>query len=532
MGAGASFDVPGLLVGESASDEDRYFCHSCHRVFGLDGVANPTDFYCPHCQSTFLEEIGGSSNGIAVRHRTHGSLTTDQARRISSATAMLRLLESQLREELEQLQTAFENANARFSNDGHGDKNKKLSMIMKARLRTCSVNLDMACSQPSCPICSEDFVLGSEVLRMPCSHIFHDACVLPWLEMKQNCPICRAEISDALPTVEELEKLSVIELKAKLREVDAEEDDIFDKEKVELVELYQQKLRDSQEAERQRVLQAQQESVSLPMILPSTMLRGGGFPLMSLATSSGSSSDAMSTIHQQHHHIHGFGGRSQFHPVGFHGADRMPAMLLRRNVALSEEENEEDESETSESNDAFRPPRGFGLRYYATSNANRGSNAVGPLGSTPLHSSSMPGNRLLQHFSSSSSSGANRDEDDDDDENNDFLRMINSSLRAETNSGLTAGGPSRWSYSAGNAPSAVTYQILPRTSSSSSVNAVTSYETVPLRSNITRTLDSIYGPSSTSRDSALASFSPADTSGSGVAAANGNETGREDSAPR
>lgn len=176
MGAAASFDHGFALSTES----NRYFCHSCHRVFGLDNIENSVDYYCPHCQSTFLEEIvsprngsydsrvvhviggptglhGGSNNNsrlqteplISIRHRTvYGQLTLEQARRISNATAMLRLLELQLREELEHLQHAFETTNMRIDNvNGQQEKPKKLTKVMKSCLRTRPVNIDMACSQ-------------------------------------------------------------------------------------------------------------------------------------------------------------------------------------------------------------------------------------------------------------------------------------------------------------------------------------------------------------------------------------------------
>eukprot|EP00694_Reclinomonas_americana_P001589 EC786164.1.p4 GENE.EC786164.1~~EC786164.1.p4 ORF type:complete len:82 (+),score=16.21 EC786164.1:214-459(+) len=29
---------------------------------------------------------------------------------------------------------------------------------------------------------------------MPCDHRFHDESLLPWLELHNNCPVCRKEI--------------------------------------------------------------------------------------------------------------------------------------------------------------------------------------------------------------------------------------------------------------------------------------------------------------------------------------------------
>lgn len=42
-----------------------------------------------------------------------------------------------------------------------------------------------------CSICMDDFKLGEEVVRVPCGHIFHPDCLIPWLEVNGSCPVCR-----------------------------------------------------------------------------------------------------------------------------------------------------------------------------------------------------------------------------------------------------------------------------------------------------------------------------------------------------
>lgn len=42
-----------------------------------------------------------------------------------------------------------------------------------------------------CSICLEKFVVGSSVVRLPCSHMYHLRCVSRWLERKDACSLCR-----------------------------------------------------------------------------------------------------------------------------------------------------------------------------------------------------------------------------------------------------------------------------------------------------------------------------------------------------
>ncbi|KAI3832892.1 hypothetical protein MKX03_002563 [Papaver bracteatum] len=47
-----------------------------------------------------------------------------------------------------------------------------------------------------CPICQEDIKDEKGTAAWPnCSHRFHLLCISKWMKKKQNCPICRSEIS-------------------------------------------------------------------------------------------------------------------------------------------------------------------------------------------------------------------------------------------------------------------------------------------------------------------------------------------------
>ncbi|CAJ0596226.1 unnamed protein product [Cylicocyclus nassatus] len=64
-----------------------------------------------------------------------------------------------------------------------------------------------------CTTCFEDFKLGELVAELQCHHIFHCPCVVPWLQQRPSCPICRQEViasqfpdpAPGAPTVSSLE---------------------------------------------------------------------------------------------------------------------------------------------------------------------------------------------------------------------------------------------------------------------------------------------------------------------------------------
>ncbi|PWN25774.1 hypothetical protein BDZ90DRAFT_62584 [Jaminaea rosea] len=55
-------------------------------------------------------------------------------------------------------------------------------------------------SAEECPICLSNFAEGEQVRLLPCSHLFHKACVDPWLiTIKKFCPSCRRDITVPVP---------------------------------------------------------------------------------------------------------------------------------------------------------------------------------------------------------------------------------------------------------------------------------------------------------------------------------------------
>ncbi|KAK7311546.1 hypothetical protein RJT34_09763 [Clitoria ternatea] len=63
-----------------------------------------------------------------------------------------------------------------------------IARLRKVKLQECATLKD-------CAICLTEFDQDTEVLQMPCKHVYHEECLVQWLQTSHVCPLCRYPLS-------------------------------------------------------------------------------------------------------------------------------------------------------------------------------------------------------------------------------------------------------------------------------------------------------------------------------------------------
>jgi len=164
---------------------ERFWCHSCNAEVANAALIND-EYECPICHLNFVEMYEEQEQRpprpvLPPIPMIHYPIVQMFQPMSFGAVGQMRISDM--------MSVVLSQLSVNFPRPSRG--------IDISSLETFTVD-DTSLSQmvsAECAICQNEFVVGDRINSLPCSHSYHNSCIIPWLEGHDSCPICRARVS-------------------------------------------------------------------------------------------------------------------------------------------------------------------------------------------------------------------------------------------------------------------------------------------------------------------------------------------------
>jgi len=191
------------------SSDRSWWCHQCNMAIRQPRSASR--LICPHCHGGFVEELDNGNHGAEKEDEAMAQVMQSLARSASRRpfnhlyfpphghvhddeslpVAMRRMMRGNLGECL--LGPGLEQLLQELSESDTSRRGPPpASRASVDALEEVKASGKDAVGQ--CAVCKDEFELGKYAKRMPCNHMYHADCILPWLARHNSCPVCRYEM--------------------------------------------------------------------------------------------------------------------------------------------------------------------------------------------------------------------------------------------------------------------------------------------------------------------------------------------------
>ncbi|KAI3912880.1 hypothetical protein MKW98_012822 [Papaver atlanticum] len=160
-------------------------------------------------ESRVMEELESSSNihselrqsllnALERFHIVFGAAPTDQNRRGSERASQLTDEVANTIEGFPRLQELNQSVEALLQSlRSRPLRAPPASKEVVANLPTITVTEETLMKlgiDTECAVCNENLVIDDKMQELPCKHLFHPLCLMPWLDKHNSCPVCRHEL--------------------------------------------------------------------------------------------------------------------------------------------------------------------------------------------------------------------------------------------------------------------------------------------------------------------------------------------------
>ncbi|KAK3169138.1 hypothetical protein Dsin_000025 [Dipteronia sinensis] len=161
----------------TGSLRQTYWCHECDMSVSLllssTSISVPLRVLCPHCHSHLLELMDFHSH--------------------SPCPPQPHFLDFNFLFDFD-----FDDHDDDDHEQDHDHHPQQPNSLISS---ITTIQISDSLSQESCAICKDEFCAHSEAKQLPCKHLYHSHCILPWLSLHSSCPLCRFQLQGGLEEV-------------------------------------------------------------------------------------------------------------------------------------------------------------------------------------------------------------------------------------------------------------------------------------------------------------------------------------------
>ncbi|KAI3511123.1 hypothetical protein L1887_18267 [Cichorium endivia] len=208
------------VAAATAMDRHTYWCHECDMSISLIPSSTSANLLCPHCNSDFLEELdspitfNNSTNPNPDSHDDNqllfpsfldpSSPAADYANAFHFPSVAPSddnfLLDSpyfhRVINHLFNSEDSNPSTTATTSRHHSPASKSAIEAIPSVKITAAFLEIDPVVI---CAVCKDQFVVYDETKELPCKHMYHPDCILPWLSQHNSCPVCRFQLpTDAI----------------------------------------------------------------------------------------------------------------------------------------------------------------------------------------------------------------------------------------------------------------------------------------------------------------------------------------------
>ncbi|CAN4109642.1 unnamed protein product [Withania somnifera] len=78
--------------------------------------------------------------------------------------------------------------------DHHQERSYGKKLVTSVAVVVALPSMEVSGGGDECVVCKEDMKLSRNICKLPCDHMFHWKCILPWLKETNTCPCCRFQL--------------------------------------------------------------------------------------------------------------------------------------------------------------------------------------------------------------------------------------------------------------------------------------------------------------------------------------------------